>query len=394
MIIPTVNSLQNQPSPNLNKQITLEANFRQRINFNRCIHVKRVMVGKGKLIVSEKEEVKPQDIIGKSSLSGGFTVINIAKKLGVSPTDGLNFLQRPIGKNIYSGELLAYKKGLFGKKYIISPTDGVIDDYNPERGELRLQFLPKEIFLTAGVNGIVEKVDQMTGEAYIKTLVTEVFGVYGSGKERIGNLSILGGKGDLLHPSKIGENLRQHIIVGGGLIYGEALRKAAGFGAYGIISGGLNASDYKTLINSIDPRSRVGSDIGMTILATEGFGPIPIGDDVYELLRAYDGRFVILYGNSSRLLLPSLNPDSILSLRKINLPITKLPEIAPEVIVNKIELGSKIRIIWPPFMGYVGNVLGVDATVTRLDSGISTYLLTVETASRKIKVPYTNVELI
>lgn len=373
-------------------QPNLLANIRFRVRPNRITHVRRALVGKGKLLVSKNEEIKPDDILGKSTLTSGFSVINLAKKLGVSPQEGLKYVQRPIGKTIFKGELLAFKKGILGKKFITAPTDGLIENYSSKTGELRIEFLPKEIPLTAGVVGIVERIDQKTGEVFIKTRVTEVYGVFGSGKERNGVLTILGGRGDLLHSSKIEDSLRQHVIVAGALIYGEALRKAAGLGVYGIISGGLNVADYSSIINTLDPRSRIGSDVGLSIFATEGFGPLPIGEDIYQILKSFHSKFVMIHGNTNRLILPDSNPDSILALRKTSLPIAKLPPIAPEVKLEGIKIGGKVRIIWPPFMGSQGLVVGIDQTVTLLESGISTYLVTVETSSRKIKVPYTNIE--
>lgn len=375
-------------------QPNLFANTRFRVRPNRIIHVRRALVGKGKLLVSKNEEIKPDDILGKSTLTSGFSVINLAKKLGVSASEGLKYLQRPIGKTIFRGELLAFKKGILGKKFITAPTDGLIENYDSSTGELRIEFLPKEIPLTSGVVGIVDHVEQGSGEVFIKTLVTEVYGVFGSGKERNGVLTVLGGRGDLLHSSRIVDSFKQHIIVAGALIYGEALRKAAGFGVYGIISGGLNVADYSSIINTLDPRSRIGSDVGLSIFATEGFGPLPIGEDIYNILKSFHGKFVMIHGNTTRLILPDSNPDSILALRKTSLPIMKLPSIAPEVKLEGIKIGGKIRIIWPPFMGTQGVVVGIDQSVTTLESGISTYLVTVETPSRKTKVPYTNIELI
>lgn len=392
--LPKTNEKVVLPSNHLVSPSSLQANLRQRINLNKCVHIRRALSGPGKIFVSKNEEIQPHDIIGKSTLSAGFCVVNISSKLGVSPQDGLKFLQRPVGRNIYRGELLAFKKGLLNRKFITAPTDGLIEHYDDKTGELRIQFLPKEIPLTSGVTGIVDDVVPESGEVLIKTYVTEVFGAFGSGKERTGLLDVLLGKGELLQASAIKEQMRQYILVCGALVYGEALRKAAGFGISGLISGGLNASDYKSIINSIDPLGRIGSDVGLSIISTEGFGPLPISDDIFNLLRAHHGKFVIVQGNTGRILLPNTNPDSITSLKKISLPFMKLPDVAPEIALRNISIGSNVRLIWPPFMGMVGKVLSLDNMPTKLDSGITTYLLTVETPSRKIKVPYTNIELI
>jgi transcription antitermination factor NusG len=68
--------------------------------------------------------------------------------------------------------------------------------------------------------------------------------------------------------------------------------------------------------------------------------------------------------------------------------------VAPEIMLKNIKISDRVRITWPPFMGTIGKVIALDNQATKLESGIITYLLTIETSSKKIKVPYTNIELI
>lgn len=366
---------------------------RVRIRPDTPIHVKRELQGKGKLSVAVGQEVAPHDILGESIVSAGFSVINLVRELGVSREEALKCLQRPLGARFYKGELIALKKGLVGKKIVTSPTDLVAESYNAETGDLHLKFLPKQIPMTAGVYGIVDSVDQLSGEVLIKTLATEVYGVLGSGYERSGLLYVIDTHG-LIHPNQITTFFSQKILMVNGLIFGESLRKVVGYGAHGVICGGLNMADYLAMVGEVSPRKRVGNDIGISIMATEGFGSLLLGEDILSVIRRYQEKFVFMNGNTCKLILPTLQVDSILSLRKISLPIIKTPQIAPTVGVGTISKGSRIRVINPPFMGLQGVVIGVDQTPTLLPSGISTYLLTVDSPGRKIKVAYPNVELI
>lgn len=372
---------------------SLLVNRRLRINRHKCTHVKRSILGSGKLLVQKNDDVRPYDIIGKAAVSGGFSALNIAKSLGVNPRDGLQYLQKPLGSKIYKGELLLFKQGLLGKKVVTSPTDSVIESYNQATGELRLKFIAKEVPVPAGVYGIVDEVDQISGEVLIRAMVDEVFGILGSGRERGGILTILGNQHSLIQRSQITAGLSQHILAAGSLIYGQALREAVSLGVYGLITGGLNASDCRALMGCLDPVKKIGTDVGISVMATEGYGPIPIGEDIYELLKSYDQKYIFLDGNMARLLLPSDNSESILTLRKIALPIKKVVSF-PHLDAEEVKVGNKIRIIWPPFAGIQGTVIGVDKTATVLESGIPTFMLTIETAKQKIKVPYPNVELI
>lgn len=371
----------------------LSATKRVRIKKNTVTHVKRVLQGKGKLAAIKNQEVSPQDIIGTATVSSGYTNLKLAQKLEVSAKDGEKYLQRPKGSNFYKGELLALKKGMFGKKIVTAPTDCIVEDYNKETGELRLKFLPKQVPLTAGVFGIVDKVEPLTGEVTIKTMVTEVIGILGSGMERCGFLQIIETPG-LVSEQLITSTLTQKVVVFNGLMFGETLRKAVGFGIHGIITGGLNAADYLAMVNTLDPTQKLGNDIGASIIATEGFGGLQVGIDIMEVIKSYQNHFVFIEGNTSRLILPSFEVDSILSLRKVTLPLEKIVAPQEEMFIAPIDFGNKVRMIGAPFIGVQGKVVGIDKSPTLLESGISTILLTIETKSRKIKVPFSNVEII
>lgn len=376
------------------RSFVLSANYRPRVRVNYAAHLKRALQGPGVVSASIGVEVEPHDILGHYSQSAGFSAVKIAKLLGVSNKDGIKFLQRAIGSKIYKGELLAFKKSLFGKKIVIAPTDGIIEGYDNASGEVKLKFLPKNIPLTAGVYGIVENINRQSGEILIKAMVTEINSVVGSGKERNGTLDILGDPSNLFQASSITADMKSHILFTGALIYGEALSKATGFGIHGIITGGLNLQDYMAMVSILDPQKRIGNDVGISIVATEGFGPITVADDIYNLIKIYNNRNVYINGNAGQLLLPSLESDSILSLRKIALPISNTPHPESETNVAEINLGSRVRLVWPPYMGVQGTVSGIDESPTVLESGIVTFLLTIETARMKIRVPYPNIELI
>lgn len=372
----------------------LLANFRVRINPNTCIIIRRKLEGRGNITANIRDEVKPDDVLGRSLISGGFSSINIANRLAVSPKEAFRYLQRPIGSKIFGGELLAMKKQLFGKKVVTAPTDSLIDSYNDRSGELRLKYLPKEVPLTASVYGVVEQINKYTGEVLIKSIVTEVFGMLGAGHERSGILHLSGSASELVQPNQIIEKYKDFIVVVGGLIYGENLRKAVTIGVKGLIAGGINFSDFRSVGGKILTKSDRPSDVGITLLATEGLGPIKVGDDIYNLLKQFDGRFVFLSGTETKIVLPSLSQDSILSCRKYSFPDVSKVDHRPELRVDTIKMGSTVRIIWPPFMGYQGKVVAIDQTPTVLKSGASTFLITVATTFQRIKVPFPNVELI
>lgn len=373
------------------RKMALYANLRSRIIPSKALHVKRTIVGKGAIYVTKGQEVASHDVIGKTYISPGFSSISVTSRLGINPIDCTKYLQKPIGSRIYKGELLAVKKTIFGKKLITAPTDGTLEQCDPRSGRLLLRFPQKELPIVSGVFGIVDDVNENTHEVTIKTIATEVFGIAGSGNERSGVLKIIAGQSGFTQASQINTDLRQKIIVTGGLIYGEALRKAATMRISGIISGGINSADH---LAKVSGANREFKDVGFSVVVTEGFGPIPIGDDIFKLLQEYENRFVFIHGNTNQLILPCSTSDCIVALRKISIPIKHLPALSPEIDSSLINISAYARIIWPPFMGTIGKIIAIDERPTLLDSGIMTYLVTLETSKQKIKVPFANLELI
>ena len=373
------------------------ANYHQRVQKDIFTVIKRQLPGKGKIKISAGWEVTPSDILGESETTAGFRSINLAKELECDSSEVKKYLKVAIGKAIYRGELLAEKPGgFFGKnKQFLAPDDGIVEFYDEKRGELRLRFLPQKKNFPSGVFGIVEEVDNSKGEVWIKAQATEITGLLGSGRAREGTLTIVGGRGDLTNESRINSNHRDHILVCGGIVYINALEKAILLKLRGLISGGMNVDEFKSISSKrIKREKRIGSDVGVSIMICEGFGSIPIGWDIFDILVKYNNHFAVLDGNRAKLLLPSLSADSILALRKIYIPKSVIRDRGEEDEVEQLQIGLQIRVISQPYMGEQGKIVGLDRTPTLLPSGISTYLVTIEGRSRKLRVPYTNLEII
>lgn len=383
----------------MDTQSKLVANRRLRFEIDTVSIIKRVLEGRGTIRVKVGQEVTPEEIVGSSISSGGFRVLDLSNLLSVPPNQVKKYLQRPLGHKIYRGELLALKRGGFwqNQKLIISPTDGVLDFLDEQTGQLRLTFLPKHIDLPAAVYGIVEKVNPPLGEIVIKTQVTRIYGLFGSGKARDGILRTLGGRGDLIHEYNISATRTENILVGGSLIYKEAMAWAITSEISGIITGGINAEDFRGISGGRLKFSNEANstDIGTSIIVCEGFGSIPIGSDIFDILLKHNSRFAIIDGHKATISLPSFESSSMIKVRKTALPSSaQEPKTGNLLDVSDIEMGQKVRIIGSPYMGEQGKVISLDKTETLLATGIWSYLIGVETRSKKIKVPYLNLEII
>lgn len=371
----------------------------KRLRFEKDIitRIIRTLPGQGSLNVQVGQEVTPAEIIGSAMVSSGFRTINLAAQLKVSPKDVKKYLKIKMGQKIYKGELLAYKEGgLFSpKKVVVSPTDGILDFLNINTGEVRMNFLPKKISLLAGVYGVVEGVDQDRGAVSIRTQVTRVYGVLGTGRVRDGILRKIGTREDLISSSKISVKDTEHILLGGSMVFKEAIGDAISASIHGIITGGLNAQDYRGMAGGklIFPR-KLESDIGISLVVCEGFGSIPIGEDIYQILSEFDEKFVTIDGNRGIINLPSFSSSCMKRIKSTSLP--KQPDIPgqAQTDMGEIKVGQNVRFVGSLYRGGQGKIISIDESKTLLASGLQAFLVTVETKSRKIQMPTANIEII
>ncbi len=376
------------------------AHFRVRVVRDVISRIHRSLKGKGQIFVSEGREVTPDEIIGEAFVPSGFRTLNLSTLLSVAPGEVEKYLAAKLGQRIYKDELLAFKKGalFWGKKVVVVPTDGILDFINPKTGEVRMTFLPKKQKLPSGVYGIVELVDKNRGLVIIRTQVSKIYGMFGSGKLRDGTLQFLGKREDLIGQNVISARLRDSILVGGSLIFKDAISAAISAGINGIITGGINAKDFRGMAGGrlTFPR-RLENDIGVSIVVCEGFGSIPIGEDIYQILSEYEGKFVSLDGNKSAINLPSFESSSITRVKNTKLPPIKEGALDINILENEVcelTLGMKVRVVGNAFAGNLGKLVDLDQSETLLPSGIKTFLATIETKRRKIKLPVANIEVI
>lgn len=372
----------------------LLAYLRPRVYRDCVTHVRRSLIGHGNILVKVGQEVSPEHILAEEKVLAGFHIIHLAHDLDLAPKEAIKKIKRDMGKIIYQGEILAERDAILGmgKKLLLSPVDGVIEFYDSNKGDLKIKLLPKSTKLASGVYGIVDAVDLPTSTVVIRTLATTIYGVLGFGKGREGPIKVVGSGEDLISSKQISPDLKGQIVVGGGIIFLDALKKALSCGVCGVISGGIGSGDYKAIAGSGYPRN-ILPDNGITMLITEGFGAVPIASDIFSAIRAHDGKYAFIDGHHQKLVLPSQNQNCMMYIRRCSLPLS-LSEIGPTKEMAELQVGQIIRMTTSPYLGITGRVENIDKTESILPSGVRTVLVTVATSSKKIRVPYQNVEIL
>lgn len=374
------------------------ASVRKRVEKDVIKIVTRKLMGAGKFFVQKNQEITPSDIIGTFQMPSGFRTLNISQLLSVSPNSIKNYLVKTLGQKIYKGELLALKKGWFfgGKTLITSPTDGTVDFINEKTGEIKLSFLPKKIDLPSGVYGVVEGVDNLRGFAKIRTQVSVVYGLFGTGRTRDGILRFLGPRESLTTENMIKADRTGQVLVGGSLIYTEAISAAISTGINGFIVGGINAKDYKGLSGGrlVFPK-KFENDIGLSLVVCEGFGSLPICDDIYDFLLLFDGKFVFIEGNTGIISLPAFESKCMVKIRGTKVfENTEVFTTSDYPQISQLTAGAVVRVTGEYMLSQQGKIINIDSSQTVLSSGVKAFLATIETKYKKIKIPINNLEIL
>ncbi len=362
---------------------------------NIVLKKERILPLKGEVTVKKGDRVKADDIVAKTSLPGNVVPYKIANKLGVTPQMLGNFLKVKVGDHIKKDQVLAETKGLFGsglfKASVKSPIDGEVESVSPATGNavLREPRIPVEI--KAFIDGVVTDVIPDEG-VVIENRSAYIQGIFGLAGETNGEIKMLAkSPDDHLDPASITPDCKGKIIVAGALCPLEAIKKAAQVGVAAIISGGVDDQDLKKLLGYDIGVAITGHEkIGVTLVVTEGFGPITMAKNTFELLKKFQGHKASVHG-FTQIRAGVMRPEVI-----IPLPMKDNEElVVKDAEMASLEIGSLIRVIRQPDFGEIGRITELPEPLTKVESETLVRVLKAKLNNGKeVLIPRANVEVI
>lgn len=362
---------------------------------NIVLKKERILPLKGEVRVKKGDRVKADDVIASTFLPGNVVPFKIANKLGVTPQMLGNYLKIKVGDTIHKDQILAENKGLFGtglfKTSVKSPIDGEVESVSPATGNavLREPKIPVEI--KAFMDGIVTEVFPNQG-VVIENRSAYIQGIFGLAGETSGVIKMLAKTPqDYLDPASITPDCKGKVIVAGALCSLEAIKKAAQVGVHAIISGGVDDQDLKKLLGYDIGVAITGHEkIGVTLVVTEGFGPINMAKNTFELLQKFEGFKASVHG-FTQIRAGVMRPEVI-----IPLPLADDEElVAKEPEMSSLEIGSLIRVIRQPNFGEIGRITELPELLTKVESETLVRVLKAKLNNGKeVLVPRANVEVI
>ena len=349
----------------------------------------RILPLRGKIKTEIDKIVSSDDIVASANIPGNVKMINIANKLNIESNYLNQCMLVKVGDNVSEGQIIAQNKGLFGlfKTDVKSPVIGEITQISEITGQIVISEPPDPIEVDAYIPGKVNEIYSDEG-VQIKSSGTYIQGIIGIGGEKKGKLRVLSNTADTISESDITPDCKDCIIVVGSFLDYDIYQKAKKIGVSGIIAGGFNYNSLSKILGYSLGVAITGTETGLTIIITEGFGNIKMSQKTYDLLLENDKKNISING-STQIRAGVLRPEVFIH----NSGFDELDDYNQDDLI--IEIGSKVRIIREPYFGKIGEVVDLPHSLQKMESGTLTRVAKIlfTDGSSKI-IPRTNLEVI
>lgn len=286
------------------------------------VFIERCLPIKGKILVNEEEKIYSYTKLGYSK--------NSAHELLIP--NSLTFNPKLKNKKfIKSGDLIAYQKN----EYLFAPFDGYIEIKNNGKTLVKHQ---EDYWLLSGISGEVKKIVP-SRSCLIKTSGFKFKFFATSTNEVEGELRVLPNPSELIEIDFMQKYIKNgvgQVVYTGDFLRKSLLEKAIEVGCEGVICG---SCDRETLLFARKNNFFVG------ILS--GFGRIPTHSKVYEFLKYFDKKYLIVRNNSKEILISSEN-------------ILKSENILIKAPFTFLKKGMDVVCLEYPYFGWEGEVLKIE----------------------------------
>ncbi len=320
-------------------------------------------ISKTRGTVSLREKLKVDEAVA---------IVEVAKILGVSPMFMKMFLHVKEEQEVNVGETLASVDG-FGTDAVPSPVRGRVEAIDSRKGTVTIRRPYSPVNLYGYISGQVIEVLPGRG-AIVETPACFIEGVFGVGGETFGELVVIAKSPEQLIDVEdiLSEHAGKILICGAGITY-EALAKALDLHVRGIIVGGFSNKDIVDLLGyEISSGTSGGSGKDFTVIATEGFGIVPMQQSTYDLLVSHQGKMTAING-ITQIRAGVIRPEIIIPLEKVD----SFTESDDEESMLKPRVGMAVQIISDPYFGQRGTITADGTQLAELPNGTVQELVSV-----------------
>jgi hypothetical protein len=343
----------------------------------------------GDILVTTGQQVKMDDPVARTDLPATPIPIRAASILGLPPMELKAVVAVSEGDRVSKGQILAEESSFFGlfKNTVAAPFAGTVETISKVTGQIMLRPKPMPLEVTAYLPGVVTDILGDTG-VVIEADICQVQGIFGLGGERMGVLKkAVDEPGALLDETRITDAHRGAVILGGARVTPGGLARARQVGARALITGSAQGQDLLDLLGGeLNPSATGNENIGFTLVLTEGFGELEMGQRSFHLLSKLDGVEVAVNG-TTQIRAGVLRPEVIGPAIEDEGPM--------QGQTGALGIGDKVRIVRGNAFGKTGIIKGMPDRPQQIGSGGVALVVEVElNAENRITVPKPNIERI
>ena len=347
---------------------------------------------KGSVESKVGESVKPNDIVAKTDLPGNVQIINVANQLNIDASDINQCMIKTIGESIHKNDLIAETKGIFGffKSSVLSPCEGTIETISDVTGQVVLRESPIPVEVDAYIEGKINEVISEEG-VVIKTNGVFIQGIFGIGGESRGKIkTIVDSRESEITKEMITDEEKGKIIIGGSFISIDAYKKAIDCEVAGIVVGGFNYYDLEEILGYTLGVAITGSeDLHTSLIVTEGYGNIQMGQQTFDLLNTYNGKLASING-ATQIRAGVIRPEIIIPLDPSDASI----ESNDSNKSDGMTIDSLVRVIRSPNFGKIGVVKELPPELTKMESETMVRVAIVHIDGNRFEIPRSNLEVV
>ena len=347
---------------------------------------------KGSVESKVGERVKPNDIVAKTDLPGNVQMVNVANQLNIDASDINQCMIKTTGESIHKNDLIAETKGIFGffKSSVLSPVDGTIETISDVTGQVVLRESPIPVEVDAYIEGKVSEVISEEG-VVIKANGVFIQGIFGIGGESRGEIkTIVDNRESEITKDMITVEEKGKIIIGGSFISIDAYKKAIECEVGGIVVGGFNYYDLEEILGYTLGVAITGSeDIHTSLIVTEGYGKIQMGQQTFDLLNSHNGKLASING-ATQIRAGVIRPEIIIPLDPSDASI----DGGDSDKSDGMTIDSLVRVIRSPNFGKIGVVKELPPELRKMESETMVRVAIVHIDGNRFEIPRSNLEVV
>ena len=355
---------------------------------------RRILPLHGHVLVAAGQAVEADTVVARTELPGKVHSKNVAADLGLPPADLKPALLKADGAAVTRGEIVAEHKSFFGvfKAQSAAPIEGTLESVSAVTGQAMYREAPIPVEVRAYVRGTVVEVIPSEG-VVVEAHGALVQGIFGIGGETHGAVAVAASGPDaVFEPAQVRAEHKGRIVLGGKIASLPAIREAARVGLRALVVGGINDDDLRALLGYDLGVAITGQEtIGLTLVVTEGFGPVEMARRTFELLARFEGRDASVNG-ATQIRAGVIRPELIIP-REPEEAATRATTGRREA--GLMQVGSPLRIIREPYFGLIGTVAALPAELVPIETEALVRVVEVQLRDGgRLVLPRANVELI